>query len=111
MERRVDRPASEEVAVVDPRVSLASWLRAGRAQRGVSREDVSRVTKIQLRILERIESGRPEGLPADVFVRGFVRSFAKCVGLDEDEALRRLAACKPGVPSAKAVAVIDAMAD
>ncbi|MBC7973577.1 MAG: helix-turn-helix domain-containing protein [Myxococcales bacterium] len=62
-------------------------------QRGLSVEQVAKVTKIQPRILERLEAGRFEGLPAEVFVRGFVRSFARCVGLDEDEALRRYGAC------------------
>ncbi len=74
-------------------MSLALWLRAGRVHRGMSLDDVAKVTKIQPRILERLEAGKLEGLPAEVFVRGFVRSFARCVGLDEDEALRRYAAC------------------
>jgi len=74
-------------------MSLALWLRAGRAHRGMSLDDVAKVTKIQPRILERLEAGKLEGLPAEVFVRGFVRSFARCVGLDEEEALRRYAAC------------------
>ena len=74
-------------------MSLALWLRQGRAQRGLSVEDVARITKIQPRILERLEAGRFEGLPADVFVRGFVRNFARAVGLDEDEALKRYTAC------------------
>src|SRR5262245_38587128 len=102
----------ERARTVDPRMSLALWLRAGRAHRGLTLEDVSRVTKIQTRILERLEGGKPEGLPADVFVRGFVRSFAKCVGLDEEEALRRYGEC--GVPSAPAVtarAMVEAMSD
>jgi hypothetical protein len=59
----------------------------------MSLEAVTKVTKIQPRILERLEAGQLDGLPAEVFVRGFVRSFARCVGLDEDEALRRYAAC------------------
>jgi len=78
--------------VVDARMSLAMWLRAGRSQRNMSLEDVARITKIQPRILERLEAGtiKPgDGMPADVFVRGFVRSIAKCVGLDEAEAVRR----------------------
>ncbi|HSK01192.1 MAG TPA: helix-turn-helix transcriptional regulator, partial [Kofleriaceae bacterium] len=98
--------------MVDPRLSLALWLRTGRARRGLTLEDVARVTKIQTRMLERLEGGTPDGLPADVFVRGFVRSYARCVGLDEDEALRRYGAC--GVASAPAVtarAVVEAMAD
>src|SRR5512140_801721 len=83
-------------AIDDARMSLALWLRAGRSQRRMSLDDVAKVTKIQPRILERLEAGKLEGLPADVFVRGFVRSFARCVGLDEEEALRRYAACGPG---------------
>ena len=97
MERRSERSDStRSETIVDARVTLALWLRAGRSQRGMSLEDVAKVTKIQPRILERLEAGRPDGLPADVFVRGFVRSFARCVGLDEEEALRRYAACGTG---------------
>ena len=105
---------------MEARTSLALWLRSGRAQRGLSIDDVSRVTKIQPRILERLESGKAEGLPADVFVRGFVRSFARCVGLDEDEALERYATCgatdaSTGRASVEAPpvarAIVDAMSD
>ncbi|MDQ3370275.1 MAG: helix-turn-helix domain-containing protein, partial [Myxococcota bacterium] len=105
-------------------MSLALWLRAGRAQRGLSLDDIARVTKIQPRILERLEAGSVtpgDGMPADVFVRGFVRSVAKCVGLDEHEAVRRYNAAVTGVPfvptttlapaSASARAVVAAMAD
>src|SRR5215813_9894508 len=97
---------------VDDRASLALWLRAGRAHRGMSLDDVAKVTKIQPRILERLEAGRIDGLPAEVFVRGFVRSFARCVGLDESEALRRYAACAIGsqdlTPTVRAL--VEAMA-
>src|SRR3954468_23161691 len=114
MERRPERsersgsPRSE--TIVDARVSLALWLRAGRSQRRMSLEDVAKVTKIQPRILDRLEAGKLEGLPAEVFVRGFVRSYARCVGLDETEALERYSlpppATTPGAaapPSARAL--------
>ncbi len=114
MERRPepsDSPHAE--TVVDARTRLALWLRAGRAHRGMSLDDVAKVTKIQPRILERIEAGRLDGLPAEVFVRGFVSSFARCVGLDEREALRRYAACAIGsqdlTPTVRAL--VEAMAD
>jgi hypothetical protein len=95
MERR---PANR--TVVDAKTSLALWLRAGRAQKGMTLDDVARVTKIQPRILERLEAGKLDGLPAEVFVRGFVRSVARCVGLDEEEALRRYQACAAVTPPA-----------
>jgi hypothetical protein len=109
MERRAETQdeTAHPAAVVDARMSLAVWLRAGRAHRGMSVDDVAKVTKIQARILERLEAGKLEGLPADVFVRGFVRSFARCVGLEEAEALRRYAACGLGAPVAP-VALIGA---
>src|SRR6185437_12368555 len=78
-------------------------LRAGRAQRKLSLDDVARVTKIQPRILEKLETGAFEGLPAEVFVRGFVRSVARCVGLDEQEALERYGACAGLAPVARAL--------
>src|SRR5689334_5048213 len=124
MERRDSQKRTEGKArsivragtVVDARTSLAIWLRTGRAQKGLSLDDVARITKIQPRILERLEAGKHDGLPADVFVRGFVRSFAKCVGLDEDEALRRYAACGglaagSGEITPAARALVDAMSE
>src|SRR4051812_2454309 len=93
MEREPERSDTSRSETIEARASLALWLRTGRAQRGMSLDDVARVTKIQPRILERLEAGKLEGLPADVFIRGFVRSFARCVGLDEAEALRRYASC------------------
>src|ERR1043166_5022571 len=89
MESRTERAVTTTGPEVDPRTRLALWLRGGRVQRNLSIDDVARITKIQARILEKLEAGRIDGLPADVFVRGFVRSFARCVGLDEGEALRR----------------------
>jgi hypothetical protein len=121
MERRAERSDSiPQGAIVDAPASLALWLRTGRVQRGMSLDDVARVTKIQPRILERIEAGKLDGLPAEVFVRGFIRSFARCIGLDEREALRRYAACAGGAmlgalgtgeiaPAARAL--VEAMAD
>lgn len=101
--------------VVDAKMSLAMWLRAGRAQRGLTLEDVARITKIQQRTLERLESGKLDGLPADVFVRGFVRSFARCVGLDEAEALVRYSAAQgqSTAPTATAAAraLVESMSD
>ena len=90
-------------------LSLAGWLRSGRLERGMSIADIARTTKIQARILEDLEMGITEGLPADVFVRGFVRNYARCVGLSEGEALARYSACSRDAgpvasPAATAVA-------
>lgn len=89
--------------VVDARTSLAMWLRDGRARKKLSLDDVARITKIQSRILEKLEAGQLDGLPAEVFVKGFVRSFARCVGLDESEALDRYTQCRAQSQVARAL--------
>ncbi len=106
-------PTSRTVTVVDPKMSLSLWLRTGRAHKGLSLADVAKITKIQQRILERLEAGKLDGLPAEVFVRGFVRSFARCVGLDEAEALQRytLAAGQQLAPTASARALVESMSE
>jgi Helix-turn-helix domain len=101
--------AAEEEGRSNAWSSLASWLRNGRLDRGLSIADIARTTKIQARILEDLEAGATEGLPADVFVRGFVRNYARCVGLSEAEALARYSACSRdagpvATPAAAAVA-------
>jgi len=111
MERVEPRTTKRSGTVVDARMSLALWLRAGRAQRGMSIEDVAKITKIQARILERLEAGKLDGLPAEVFVRGFVRSFARCVGLDEKEALQRFTAISGALGSTGAPPVARAFVD
>lgn len=60
---------------------FGSSLRAARELREMSQGDLFRHTKIPLRSLDALESGRFADLPADVFVRGFVRSYARVVGL------------------------------
>ncbi len=95
------------------RAALAAWLTAGRVARGLTREHVARVTRIQLRTIERLEDGRFDELPADVFVRGFIRNYARCVGLPVDEALTRYASCgfaAAPVASPQAQALLEAMA-
>jgi len=75
------------------RRSFCDYLREGRAASAMSLEEIARVTRIPHRSLERLEEGAFEALPADVFVRGFLRSYAQCVGLDAEETVRRYAAC------------------
>jgi cytoskeletal protein RodZ len=67
--------------------NYGSLLREARERRCVSLTDISRKTKVPASALALLESGRLDGLPADVFVRGFIRSYAKHVGISEVEPL------------------------
>ncbi len=57
-------------------------LREAREARGLSLDDVAHVTRIPRSSLALLEEGRADKLPAPVFVRGFIRAYARAVGLD-----------------------------
>lgn len=67
--------------------NFGEYLRREREVRSIALQDVSRTTKIPVRSLERLEAGEYEALPGEVFVRGFIKSYARCVGLDDENAL------------------------
>lgn len=67
--------------------SFGSCLRRAREKRQLTLKDVAGATKIPRTTLELIEAGNLDELPADVFVRGFIRSYARMVGTDEAEPL------------------------
>lgn len=64
-------------------------LRRARERRGMSQQDVVRLTRISERWIPALEDARLDMLPAPVFVSGYVRSYARTVGLDEQELLSR----------------------
>lgn len=61
------------------------WLKRQRELRGVGLRDIADDTKISLRYLQALEANRFDVLPAQVFVRGFLRQYSHFVGLDADE--------------------------
>jgi len=62
-------------------------LRKQREQRGISLDTISTITKISPRMLRAIEDEHFDQLPGGVFSKGFVRAYARQVGLNEEEAL------------------------
>ena len=77
------RGPGDGAAYREARTELSQWLVLGREAKGLSSAQVAQITRIQLRTIERLESGQFDELPADVFVRGFVRGYARCVGLPD----------------------------
>ena len=65
--------------------SFGSWLRQQREIRNINLREISENTKIGMRYLEALEEDRFEVLPAPIFAKGFLREYAKYVGLDPDE--------------------------
>lgn len=81
------------------RETFGTYLKTARAARSLPLSEVARITKIPERSLELLERGAAEGLPADVFVKGFVGSYAKVVGLDAAEAMARYGEAVRGEPT------------
>ncbi len=65
--------------------SFGAWLRRQREVREITLREISDESKISFRYLEALEQDRFEILPAPVFARGFLREYARFVGLDPDE--------------------------
>ena len=67
--------------------------RKAREKKDISLDDVSNVTKISARMLRAIEEEHFDQLPGGVFNKGFIRAYAKHLGLDPEEAVTDYLAC------------------
>ncbi len=70
-------------------LSFGRYLQAIRLEKKISLEQVAAQTRVGLGNLLLLEQEDHEQLPAEVFVKGFLRSYAAAVGADGDEAVRR----------------------
>lgn len=66
---------------------LGETLRRARTSRQISLEDAERVTRIPRKYLEALELENFGILPAPVYARGFLRSYASYLGLEPNELL------------------------
>lgn len=64
-------------------LTLGEKLGKLRSERRISLSEISRATKIQVKYLEYLEEGAYEKLPADVYVKGFLRNYSEFLGIDE----------------------------
>ena len=68
-------------------VNFGTFLKEERERRQVSLADISQTTKLSVSSLKLMEEGNLDDLPPDVFVRGFIRSYAKTLGIPSSEPL------------------------
>ncbi len=69
-------------------LTLGEKLRQAREERGITISEVAEQTRISALYIESIENDDYRTLPGGIFNKGFVKSFAKYVGVDEQEALQ-----------------------
>ena len=62
--------------------TIGQELKKAREEKELSLKEVADKTKIQSRYLEALENGDWERLPEEVYLRGFIKTYAQHLGLD-----------------------------
>ena len=65
------------------------YLKKTRERQGISLDEIAQVTKISIDLLEDIESDRYDSLSTQVITKGYLRAYAKELGLDAEEVVSR----------------------
>ena len=68
-------------------VNFGTFLKEEREKRQIPLADLAKATKLSVSSLKLMEEGNLDDLPPDVFVRGFIRSYAKTLGISSSEPL------------------------
>ncbi len=69
-------------------LTLGERLRKLRSECSVNLTEIARHTGIRREYIELLERGEYTKLPADVYIRGFIRSYARCLGVDPKGLIR-----------------------
>jgi cytoskeleton protein RodZ len=79
--------------------SFGTRLKREREKRKITLDDISVSTKIATRFLVALEEDQFDQLPGGIFNKGFVRSYARHLGLDENQTIADfVAASEPPLP-------------
>lgn len=69
--------------------TLGQLLKREREFRGISLVKLADETRISQKILKGIEEDRVDGAPQEIYLRGFLKTYARHIGLNADEVLAR----------------------
>ena len=86
---RADLMTDSYGPMVDAAPTLGAALKAAREFQGLDLEDLAQSTRIRKNYLSALEDMRMEDLPSRPFTLGYVRSYARALGLDPDAAVAR----------------------
>lgn len=81
----MEKPHKNKKMETDPGdISLGSLLKRTREERNIDLDEAVRVTRIRRHSLDALENEEWDKLPPQVFVKGFLRSYAEFLGLDKE---------------------------
>jgi len=81
--------------------SLGAQLKQEREKQGISLDDISLTTKIGTRMLRALEEEQFDQLPGGIFNKGFIRAYARCLHMDEEQAIADYLAATGVSPATK----------
>ena len=67
--------------------SFGAQLKQEREKQGLTLEQISLSTKIGTRMLRALEEEHFDQLPGGIFNKGFIRAYARCLHMDEEQAI------------------------
>jgi cytoskeleton protein RodZ len=68
-------------------IGLGEYLKSKREEKELSIKNVSQKTKITLTLLKHLENDRKDDLPNVAYIKGFIKSYTKALGIPEKEAM------------------------
>ena len=86
-----------------PSAEFGLAFRTAREGAGLTRDEVADALHLDVAVVSAIEDGRFADLPMRPYARGYVRNYARVLGLDADELARRFDAADAGRPEPSAV--------
>jgi cytoskeleton protein RodZ len=84
-----NRPKISDITEIDTGQSLGSYLQRERLKQQYTLDEIAEQTRINLTTLQAIESNDRHKMPAEVFSKGFIKIYAKFLGLDVQDAMER----------------------
>jgi cytoskeleton protein RodZ len=81
--------------------SFGEKLRREREMRGISLDEIATQTKISARNLRALEDEKFDLLPGGIFNKGFVRAYAKFLGIDEEHMVAEYVAASQDTETAR----------
>jgi cytoskeletal protein RodZ len=89
------------------RKSIGARLSAARTERKLDRRAVANELHLDVRTIDALENDDKAELPAAIFVKGYLRNYARLVGLPEDEIVRDFAEQSGDPPPLTVVSIND----
>ena len=98
---------SEESAINQAAQELGALLKAKRTEKNIAIGEVAERLKFSAKQIESLESGDYKGLPEPIFVKGFIKTYGRFLGLDTDQVTSLLNEVFPSQVSAAPAAATE----